>query len=326
MQALLASPSTYYDSPDSSFESSNGSSEGHSSPRLPALSSPFSATAGHSMAWDEDEDEQDRAETDTPTKSGVGAQPAWLTEELEEEWVEQPAEEEDEAKHSPAASSDQDGSVRQSSTSGSTTARVYSSLNKPRVPSSLRYGFTSPSAADLGASTSVAQQTDSSVVFGQPSPNSSSAGTFVVKSNPSTSRDSRPGEENQLQAAVRALKGPSAGLGGQTDEGDDSQGQEDGQKSPRKVAAARLGLLSLFEPPSPRSLNSGLDLVLLVTTDYGIVHSYSTPLIHCTCSHCIFFHLRASLDWTSDVVEIAASLLSGIGVHRRHSDRSTTYK
>lgn len=202
------------------------------------------------MAWDDDEAD----ETHTPTRSGVDNTPAWVTDELEEEWVEEQAEEDDEDKQSPASNNSVGGSVRLSSSTRSPTGHAYSSLNKPRVPSSLRYGFTSPST-DSGAS--ISQQAESSLVFGQPSPNSSSAGTFVVKSNPTTCRDGRGGDqgEDQLQAAVRALKGPSAGLGGKTEEEDAGQ-QEDGLKSPRKVAAARLGLMSLFEPPSPRSFLS----------------------------------------------------------------------
>lgn len=64
------------------------------------------------------------------------------------------------------------------------------------------------------------------------------------------------GGENQLQAAVRALKGPSAGLGGreQEEEGEDVQEQ---QQSPKKD---RLGLMSLFDPPSPRTFPPSLIL------------------------------------------------------------------
>ncbi|ORY73857.1 hypothetical protein BCR35DRAFT_293569 [Leucosporidium creatinivorum] len=245
--ALLASPSVHYDSPDSSFSSE--SSDGPispSSPRLPALSSPFSVTQHSASPGDE---------TSTPTRSREGSAPGWVTEELEEEWVEeQPDDDDDEQQeqqandNSSGASNNAGGSVRRSSTIGSITAHSQHSLDrtKPRVPSSLRHVYSSPN--------NIPQPEDSdaledSVVL-QPSPNSSSAGTFVVRSNPS-SQNGGMGGENQLQAAVRALKGPSAGLGGSNEEdGEDTDGQG-GRKSPKKPSSDRLGLMSLFDPPSP---------------------------------------------------------------------------
>lgn len=255
--ALLASPSVHYDSPDSSFssESSDGPCS-PSSPRLPALSSPFSVTQHSNSPGD------DTSETSTPTKSREGSAPAWVTEELEEEWVEEQPDEDDEGQQdrqasssSGASSDDGGGSVRRSSTIGSITDRSQYSLDrtKPRVPSSLRYAYSPNNIPRHQQEEDYDALGDESL---QPSPSSSSAGTFVFRSNPS-SHNGGMGGENQLQAAVRALKGPSAGLGGSSEE--EQEGTEEGQgldKSPKKSTSDRLGLMSLFDPPSPRGFPS----------------------------------------------------------------------
>lgn len=175
----------------------------------------------------------------TPTRSTTA--PNWVTEELEEEWV-QP--EEGGSPSSSKQSTSPAGSITYNShvDHSPTTRAQLSPLDrtKPRIPSSLRYS----SVVDVGgASIPPLLSPDSST----------SAGTFVMRSNPGTNPSGMQGlgggGENQLQAAVRALKGPSAGLGGreQEEEGEDVQEQ---QQSPKKD---RLGLMSLFDPPSPRT-------------------------------------------------------------------------
>lgn len=235
MAALWASPSMRSPSPTQSPESDG-------SPQLPALSSPFNISQ-HAEPWDE-------PANDTPTKS-TSSGPTWMTEELEEEWVEQEEEQDDddEPEDEDAESSfvdrpdDSNSRRERSATPSPVPSSTYASLNRPRVPSSLRYAFTS-------STTSTVQPDPAS-----PGSGSNGAGTFVVRDSPSSSikiLDGREeGPESQLQAAVRALKGPSSGLGAP----EAGEGQVDFpgvKKGKAAYGGDRLGgLLRMFDPPSP---------------------------------------------------------------------------
>ncbi|BGP50011.1 Protein nud1 [Rhodotorula kratochvilovae] len=152
----------------------------------------------------------------------------------------------------------------------STPSRVpdaaYASLPKtqPRVPSSLRHAFTASTStaattvdADGTRDMSVveASTADNSVVLHEQSgPDAGedsvgSAGTCVVNSIVERS-GAAGGDEGQLAAAVRALRGPNAGLfsAGEGGEGDAAEGQT--EEAPR-APQSKVGLLGLFDPPSP---------------------------------------------------------------------------
>lgn len=138
--------------------------------------------------------------------------------------------------------------VRAASSNDSTTAKY-----QPRVPSSLRYATGSVVFADADGDN---VDDASGSVLRQPQHDStrtrspvSSTGTFVVRSNPTTARDGEGEGNEQLQAAVRALQGPSAGLGAveQVEDGE----LELPSRSPKKGKDKLGGLMKLFEPPSP---------------------------------------------------------------------------
>ncbi|BGO93388.1 hypothetical protein NBRC10512_005555 [Rhodotorula toruloides] len=98
-------------------------------------------------------------------------------------------------------------------------------------------------SADLPASNEAADdENDESV---------GSAGTVVVNSDSVVDRGSNAARGNeQLQAAVRALRGPNAGLFMAAEGEEGSEEQEEDEAGKRKAKA----LLSLFEPPSPDAL------------------------------------------------------------------------
>lgn len=261
-------------SPSLASPPSSPSNSSPGSPQLPALSSPFSITP-HDRDYDE------APADDTPTRVRevlplTNDTPSWMMDELEEEWIEQEYdtesgtdEEEEEDDMDLDASRDErsyeshssnhsnrkhDNSFSPSPSTGNILETPYPSTNKPRVPSSLRFGFPS------SATTSSSQHTDLSDIYDQPSqspPNhpspTSSAGTFVVRDTASdTYRRHVQGaaqDESQLQAAVRALKGPASGLGAPVTE----EGYKDNSGAVRTpVERHRLGgLRRMFDLPSP---------------------------------------------------------------------------
>lgn len=109
---------------------------------------------------------------------------------------------------------------------------------RPRIPSSLRFSHSSdsqPTSQDQDSSSPTAKTV-------------SSAGTFVFREGDS-SVAYRDGEENQLQAAVKALRGPAGGLGGApVAEGVEADVIATPVKT-KKTADRLGGLLGLFEPP-----------------------------------------------------------------------------
>ncbi|KAM0751427.1 hypothetical protein T439DRAFT_380394 [Meredithblackwellia eburnea MCA 4105] len=271
MEALWASPSLRSPSPPESPRSFSNDD----SLELPSMLSPFKfdnkqqQKPWHNKHRDDDDDDDDNEVPETPSKraepapEAVTSTPSWLTDDLEEEWVEQSVEtaeglndgDEDENGEDDGESSfvertspppskprqqQRNPSNSGSSSSGSSGSggpgSTYASLNKPRVPSSLRYAFTSSTT---------------STATGEGEDSNSSAGTFVVHDSLSAGRGR--GGESQLQQAVRALKGPGAGFGHAADEdeaGEDGMMDLPGKKG--KAAAGRVGnLLGLFDPPTP---------------------------------------------------------------------------
>ncbi|KDE06823.1 hypothetical protein MVLG_02859 [Microbotryum lychnidis-dioicae p1A1 Lamole] len=364
MQALLASPSTRYDSPNSSFDSnSSSSSSSNASLGLPSLSSPFEFNdrpgivggrfgIGKSLSnsplkrvavvveGDESfsDSEEEEASPSRPADSAFDSYgirppqefspssesnsltstlppPAWMTDELDEEWVAQPDSEEDETSSdeeddpqqqsmslcsvtSPtsaafitASSFSPETSKKASPTSTRKNARApeeeqhdlspstssalasmmmnkYASLNQPKVPSSLRHGFTTHSntSGSLNGDTSHPDLSEHPATYGgvgtfdsNLTSTDSEAGSCVVRSE--NDRPTTIGalyRPSQLQAAVRALKGvKSAGLGAKLVE--ETDGDEADTETPLAGTPMRngignsdgFGLMKLFEPPSP---------------------------------------------------------------------------
>ncbi|GAA5886699.1 hypothetical protein JCM6882_005862 [Rhodosporidiobolus microsporus] len=343
MQALLLSPATHF-SPDSSSDSSFGSPSTPPPPSLDFLNhSPSSPSSGSSFATaTQGYDTPTRA---PPARTPARAQdddfptpktPAWLTDALGEEWVPQPAAaaEEDSPPETPSASFTTAGNSTQATVVPPTrtplplpAAAAYNSLSlrnntAPRVPSSLRHGFTASTASSALASDATGTtEIDvdggaDSVVFGGQGEEGTSvldfaasagaeASVFLLGSSlpPSAAHpDNTFGaggeteyereEENeqdeeegastgscvinsvverggsaggagrggtQLQAAVRALRGPGGGIFAADDEDDEGEGQRDGDggsEEKGKVVGKgkgreKGGLMSLFEPPSP---------------------------------------------------------------------------
>lgn len=258
--ALLASPSMRDWSPDSSFGSDASSSQGSSdSPRLPGWMDMVSDTpaSGGGAFTDVGDFTQTTPSRSTTAAATAQAQPAWLTDELDEEWVEQDSRDSsvgsddtprrDERTVPPTAMSTTNV-TNETPTHGqrsptATFNTAMTSLNKPRVPSSLRFVYTTN---DDSVNIGDALLADSSVVDN--ASDGASVGTFVIKSNPSTTG----GNEDQLQAAVRALKGPGAGFGGLvSDGGHTSQGQNDFAAKSDQTGPHTPSLLNLFDPPSP---------------------------------------------------------------------------
>ncbi|KAI5475630.1 leucine-rich repeat protein [Pseudohyphozyma bogoriensis] len=262
MSYLLSSPSMA--SPVSSPESSFGS------PDLPPLSSPFSASQLEPSTPSVYE-----SADDTPSRSRTTYD--WVSDELGEEWPEQDESDEDDthgsdddeqpyqgAPHSGGEEDDESldstydsahSSRRRSSILESPSARrppvpqsTYGSIHKPRVPSNLRYAFTS-STNSSNTQLSLPEPEAEPLPEPEDSP-ISSAGTFVMRDEASDSyrrvRGSSQGE-SQLQAAARAIRGgPSGGLFAP---GADEEGAE--PEVNIKNGGDRLGLMKLFEPPSP---------------------------------------------------------------------------
>ncbi|KAM0790169.1 hypothetical protein ACM66B_005488 [Microbotryomycetes sp. NB124-2] len=277
MEALLASPSMRQWSPDSSFDSDHTpSSSSDGSPRLPGwmhLTRAVEVTPD-TMAHSTDDEDDELSGTDlvvrptTTTRQQQQQQPAWLTDELDEEWT---VDEEDEGESvvvaqsrppSRRSSNNNNGDNKLASyanttpTAGSKTPTAtfntcLTSLNKPRVPSSLRFAYTS--AEDHSTALASPQQHehehedylhDNMSTYDKGSSSGvNSVGTCIVKSNPSTTD-----ERGQLHAAVSALQvGHSAGLGAAQPRNDGTTGSNNPNETP---ARDRLGgLISLFNPP-----------------------------------------------------------------------------
>ncbi|GAA5977618.1 hypothetical protein JCM10908_005039 [Rhodotorula pacifica] len=339
--ALLLSPATRFDSPDSSPGNAS-SSLSPATPPPPSL--------------DFLEDLAGLGELDTPSrggpihstvKEGAGGLPSnplpeWLTDELDEEWLNNP---------NPAASASgtqgeghllsflQDdiedtgseaGYMTASTGEGSTTflaqphphphplpyghaadspsssssaastvtpatppppavSNRFPWQSQPRVPSSLRHGFTaasSPSGSVVSATTTahhdmehtrdmsiassfapLASEGEASFVDELDNPERDASLPYEHQQEPSTQSNgsdnsiifnsvvdrgaaaANGGEKNQLQAAVRALRGPNAGLfAGSADEQAD-EGALPEESLPK-------GLLGLFQPPTPPNQNA----------------------------------------------------------------------
>ncbi|GAA5874446.1 hypothetical protein JCM1840_000783 [Sporobolomyces johnsonii] len=262
MQALLLSPATRF-SPDSS------SSLSPATPPLPSLAfldQPPSASPTGTF----DTPTHPRSSTNLRQStirdgvSGIDAvptpkTPAWLTDELDQEWLVESDDDDADTGHGtsvdPQAADTSSTSIqaRRTSIQGVTSTQ-------PRVPSSLRYGFNANTSITTTSSLSQTDDPDLSNEQGasfvdrsaspSASPNASTGteGTFVYNSVVVNS-DGRGGEAGeQLQAAVRALKGSGAGLFAERD----GEALDDGAEGARLVAPkVKAGLLSLFEPPSP---------------------------------------------------------------------------
>ena len=166
MEALLASPASY-SSPESN------ASSGFDSPRLPDLESPV-RFGQHDIF--------------TPSSAASATTqeiPAWLSEDLEEEWVEREASDSFDMTRSPVIES-----IRTYASSSSASSQRYNSV-KPRQPSTLRHVMSNSSL----------QNTD-------PSEN----GSVVVKSFEPVNLKS-PAQPSQLEVAARAMRGDRGGLG-----------------------------------------------------------------------------------------------------------------
>lgn len=233
MQALLASPSDFSPpaSPNSSFPSS---------PQLPDLASPFSNAALENWAKE--------SPNNTPTRQI--APPAWVTDELEEEWIEEDQDDQDDltAEQEPFIDESCDSSNEETTKMNDSlyaTPRTDSHSivddsvlhTRPRIPSSLRFSLSTNSQPTSNIAPA------SSIV--------SPAGTFVFREGDS-SIAYRDGEENQLQAAVKALRGPAGGLGGAPVAEDVEEGEVVTPVKAKKNVDRLGGLLGLFEPPKSK--------------------------------------------------------------------------
>ena len=233
MEAILSSPSNFSPpaSPNSSFPSS---------PQLPDLASPFSNAVLDNWAKE--------SPNNTPTRQIVN--PAWITDELEEEWIEEDqddltAEQEPFIDESCDSSNEETTKMNESLYATPRTdshSIIDDSViqTRPRIPSALRFSLSSSSNS---------QPTSAPVV---PATSTiSSAGTFVFREG-DNSIAYCDGEDNQLQAAVKALKGPSAGLGGAPVTEDVKEGDVTTPVKTKKTSGNLGGLMSLFEPPNPK--------------------------------------------------------------------------
>ena len=318
--ALLLSPATRFDSPDSSSGSLGGASSlSPATPPPPSL--------------DFLEDLAGLGELDTPSRGGRGAAPPthstmregglpsnplpeWLTDELGHDWLstnpQSPPREEEATLLSfiqdddDDDAEDRDWSAGQATAEGSTTflaaqprqhepARVSPATepetpapnrfpwqSQPRVPSSLRHGFTaasSPSTSVVSTAfaadqeeggdehtrdMSIASTLTTSAMADRPgarltkeareeeeavehASSSLSAGSDSVVVTSVIDRGSAAagrGDNEQLQAAVRALKGPNGGLFAAPTDPETALVGAASSPQPK-------GLLGLFQPPSP---------------------------------------------------------------------------
>ncbi|KAK4048161.1 Protein nud1 [Microbotryomycetes sp. JL221] len=308
MEALLASPSMQQWSPDSSFNSSGSDSyeSSSASPRLPGwMNVNFETAVMATPSRTRIDVDDDDSETDTSGPRETPQPPAWLTDELDEEWTVDDASDANqshmkavhdtdgrEGRLGPTSSNDQNKqrlndasrrSVPMTPTATFNTALSAINNTKPRVPSNLRYEYATRAHDDgddgaAGCSFNTNASRDSmgadfdegSVVVNTLSNEAtSSAGTFVIRSNPSTS-DSNQG---QLQAAIKALKGPGAGLGADLK---DSGVEISMTSGPNQQQDKLGGLLNLFDPPpSPPAGTSNAQVP--TASAFTFVAPLSTP-------------------------------------------------
>ncbi|GAA5931005.1 hypothetical protein JCM1841_005454 [Sporobolomyces salmonicolor] len=269
MQALLLSPATRF-SPDSS------SSLSPATPPLPSLAfldQPPSAspTAAFDTPTHPRTGTNLRQSTVKDALSGLEAiatpkTPAWLTDELDQEWrVDSDDSEDNDAGMGHGTSVEPlqaaDGSpaavqARPAGIQGGTSTQ-------PRVPSSLRYGFNANASIATTSSLSEIEDPDlpdeqgasfvDRSVSPSASPNASTGteGTFVYNSVVVNS-GGRVGEAGeQLQAAVRALKGSGAGLFAEGDGEALADGAEGALPVAPKVKAGLLISLPKSTYPAP---------------------------------------------------------------------------
>lgn len=188
-----------------------------------------------------------------------------MTDELDEEWVVQ--EEDSQGGDGEGEDLDEGGSSSsiiqtprkpsplsiKSNNSIISSHSALNSLNKPRIPSSLRYALASNSSPARHAAHLSLPPARPSPGSENQSPTSSSAGTFVMRSTPGNSYKLGGGED-QLQAAARAMRGAQGGLGAPANEVEagevevDKMGGKGGMRTPGRD---KLGLMSLFEAGSP---------------------------------------------------------------------------
>lgn len=314
--ALLLSPATRFDSPDSSSGSLGGASS-----LSPATPPPPSLDFLEDLAGLGELDTPSRAGTAPPTHSTMregglpsNPLPEWLTDELGHDWLstnpQSPPPREEEAtllsfiQDDDDEEEERDSGVGQATAEGSTTflaapPRQHQSprvslagepetpapnrfpwQSQPRVPSSLRHGFTaasSPSTSVVSTTAFAADQEeggdehtrDMSIASALTTSamgdltgaglthevdeeeavdhSASSAGSNSVVVTSVIDRGSAAagrGDNEQLQAAVRALKGPNGGLFAAATDAEQALVGPASSPQPK-------GLLGLFQPPSP---------------------------------------------------------------------------
>lgn len=201
-----------------------------------------------------------------------GAVPDWMTGELAEEWPQDDDHSINNNSHDNASDVRGHDDVRDQSRLGEmvfkgsisrdksalSIRRIHSTKKdyQPRVPSSLGRYATGAFEHDDGSWSAQQENVPVHNIINSntlsSSATSNSAGTFVVRSNPSTTRNQAG---DQIQAAVKALQGPteSAGLLGAVLQ-DPSTAVTPNDAPSKKTPAVKDklgGLLSLFEPPSP---------------------------------------------------------------------------
>lgn len=252
MEAILSSPSQG-SPPD---YSPNSSSDSLGSPALPDFSSPF--TAANLLQQQQTPTKIINATSPLTLNTGV---PDWLTDDLEEEWVEHDSGstqvDEEEVEYDEQITEDYDDNT------GQQTPRQQTIYFSPQsaIPSSIRTGssgsfHTAGSPTILAPNHSKQQQhhhdfslteQDETEEYEITDQLDSVIGTFVIRDSPAGSmliKDEINGGD-QLRAAVRAFKGASTGLGGDSGAVDDA--------TPVKKNLG--GLMNLFQPlPTSKSL------------------------------------------------------------------------
>jgi hypothetical protein len=250
MDAILSSPSQ-----GSPMDSPNSSSSSIGSPGLPDFSSPFTAA---NLLQQNNKQTPTRINTASPL---AVATPAWLTEDLEEEWI------------------DNSNASQETMEEVSYEEEITEEYEGPETPRQQTIYFSPQSAMPSIARSSSTTTLD---VTGSPTimaPNSNRLskrhclseedgdelddeeeaviGTFVIRDSPVGSmviKDDRIGGGDQLKAAIRALKGASSGLGGD-DNAQDTR--DDATPLKRNIG----GLMNLFQPP-PSESRFTIDLTL----------------------------------------------------------------
>lgn len=260
MEAILSSPSSILFSPDSSFNSSyNGS------PNLPDFSSPMSLANSNTS-----KQQQQHQTITTPTRT-----PAWLVDDLEEEWIDQDdqqqqlqeqQEERDEIERQQEEDEEYDLNHNQPSHHPDQATPRQNTLYFS--PQSVLRSATHTTSILTSNSTSTSTGSPTIIAAHAPVYSSSSlrpisrasnrsvlddaekgAGTFVVRESPVGSMIIKEVNTvgDQLRAAVKALKGKSSGLGGESERLEEVSSE---LVTPIKMNDDRLGgLMKLFQPP-----------------------------------------------------------------------------